>query len=193
MYVQYVCIFYLALCGYIWKYILVYECWKHIFDFKTYIYIIYIYIYINNIIIFLNHNKLCWLQPHCRWIYFISWIVCTINNSVIVQIQIRGVWCGWRERRWRLMAADSLIFTHNPLFVLSEGLGRPEDTISVSAAQTTLPDHKPIHSCKRKNVNFTTKHTRMISEDWSNDAENSAAHHRNKWQFTIFSHRNQLF
>ncbi len=40
---------------------------------------------------------------------------------------------------------------------------------------------------------------RMISEwsrdteDWSNDAENSALHHRNKLQFTIYSHRKQLF
>ncbi len=28
------------------------------------------------------------------------------------------------------------------------------------------------------------------TEDWSNDAENSALHHRNKLYFTIYSHRN---
>ncbi len=43
------------------------------------------------------------------------------------------------------------------------------------------------------------QHIRMISEgscdteDWCNDAENSALHHRNKLHFTIFSHRKQLF
>ncbi len=31
------------------------------------------------------------------------------------------------------------------------------------------------------------------TEDWSNDAENSAAHHRNKLYFTVYSHRKQLF
>ncbi len=31
------------------------------------------------------------------------------------------------------------------------------------------------------------------SEDCSNDADNSAAHHRNKLHFTIYSHRRQLF
>ncbi len=30
------------------------------------------------------------------------------------------------------------------------------------------------------------------TEDWSNDAENSALHHMNKLQFTIYSHRKQL-
>ncbi len=37
----------------------------------------------------------------------------------------------------------------------------------------------------------------MISEglvtDWSNDAENSALHHRNKLQFNIYSNRKLLF
>ncbi len=39
------------------------------------------------------------------------------------------------------------------------------------------------------------QHIRMISEgscdaeDWGNDAENSALHHRNKLQFTIYSHK----
>ncbi len=34
----------------------------------------------------------------------------------------------------------------------------------------------------------------MISEDWSNDAENSALHlqHRNKLHFTMYSNRKQL-
>ncbi len=42
-------------------------------------------------------------------------------------------------------------------------------------------------------------HIRMISEgscdteDWSNDVENSALHHRNKLYFKIYSHRKQLF
>ncbi len=31
------------------------------------------------------------------------------------------------------------------------------------------------------------------TEDWSNDAENTAAHHRNKLHFTIYSHRKQIF
>uniref|UniRef100_A0A673I5X1 Dual serine/threonine and tyrosine protein kinase n=1 Tax=Sinocyclocheilus rhinocerous TaxID=307959 RepID=A0A673I5X1_9TELE len=31
------------------------------------------------------------------------------------------------------------------------------------------------------------------TEDWSNDAENTAAHHRNKLQFNTYSHRKQLF
>ncbi len=31
------------------------------------------------------------------------------------------------------------------------------------------------------------------TEDWSNDAENSAAHHSNKLHFNIYTHRNQLF
>ncbi len=31
------------------------------------------------------------------------------------------------------------------------------------------------------------------TEDWSNDAENTAAHHRNKWPFTVYSIRKQLF
>ncbi len=30
-------------------------------------------------------------------------------------------------------------------------------------------------------------------EDWSNDAENTAAHHRNKLYLIIYSHRKQLF
>ncbi len=40
---------------------------------------------------------------------------------------------------------------------------------------------------------------RMISEgsrdteDWSNDAENSALYHRNKQHFNIYSNRKQLF
>ncbi len=33
----------------------------------------------------------------------------------------------------------------------------------------------------------------MISEDWSNDAENSALHHRNKLHFKIYYNRKQLF
>ncbi len=31
------------------------------------------------------------------------------------------------------------------------------------------------------------------TEDWSNDAENTAAHHSNQLQFTIYSNRKQLF
>ncbi len=31
------------------------------------------------------------------------------------------------------------------------------------------------------------------TEDWSNDAENVALHHRNKWHFKIYSNRKQLF
>ncbi len=43
------------------------------------------------------------------------------------------------------------------------------------------------------------QHIRMISEgscdteDWSNDAENAALHHRNKLHFTIYFNRKQLF
>ncbi len=43
------------------------------------------------------------------------------------------------------------------------------------------------------------QHIVMISEgscdteDWSNDAENSAAHHKYKLHFTIYSNRKQLF
>ncbi len=43
------------------------------------------------------------------------------------------------------------------------------------------------------------QHIRMISEgsrdteDWSNDAENSALHHRNKLYFKIYSNRQKLF
>ncbi len=33
----------------------------------------------------------------------------------------------------------------------------------------------------------------VTSEDCSNDAENTAAHHRNKLYFNIDSHRKQLF
>ncbi len=42
-------------------------------------------------------------------------------------------------------------------------------------------------------------HIRMISEgswdteDWRNDAENSALHHRNKLHFTVYSHTEELF
>ncbi len=32
-----------------------------------------------------------------------------------------------------------------------------------------------------------------ITEDWSNDAENSALHHGNKIHFKIYSNRKQLF
>ncbi len=31
------------------------------------------------------------------------------------------------------------------------------------------------------------------TEDWSNDAENPALHHRNKLHLQIYSHRKQLF
>jgi len=31
------------------------------------------------------------------------------------------------------------------------------------------------------------------SEDWSNDAENSALHHKDKLHFKIYSDRKQLF
>ncbi len=31
------------------------------------------------------------------------------------------------------------------------------------------------------------------TEDWSNDAENSALHHRNKLHFKIYLNRKQLF
>ncbi len=47
--------------------------------------------------------------------------------------------------------------------------------------------------------NAPSQHIRMISEgscdteDWSNDAENSAVHHRNKLHFKIYSNRKQLF
>ncbi len=46
--------------------------------------------------------------------------------------------------------------------------------------------------------NKNYQHIRMISEGscdpegCSNDAENSASHHRNKWHFTIYLHRNTL-
>ncbi len=32
-----------------------------------------------------------------------------------------------------------------------------------------------------------------VTQDWSNDAENTAVHHRNKFEFNIYSHRKQLF
>ncbi len=32
----------------------------------------------------------------------------------------------------------------------------------------------------------------MISEDWSNDSENSALHHRNKLHLIIYSHKKHL-
>ncbi len=31
------------------------------------------------------------------------------------------------------------------------------------------------------------------TEDWSNDAENTALHHKNKLQFSIYQNRKQLF
>ncbi len=31
------------------------------------------------------------------------------------------------------------------------------------------------------------------TEDWSNDAENTAVHHKNKLRFTIHLHRKQLY
>ncbi len=43
------------------------------------------------------------------------------------------------------------------------------------------------------------QHIRMISEgscdteDWSNDAENSALHHRNKLHFKMYSNRKQVY
>ncbi len=51
---------------------------------------------------------------------------------------------------------------------------------------------------KRKKLS-PNQHIRMISEgsrdieNWSNDAENSALHHRNKLHFKICSNINQLF
>ncbi len=49
------------------------------------------------------------------------------------------------------------------------------------------------------NVSWAANHhNRMISEgscdaeDWSNDAENSSAHHRNEWHFTIYSNRKEF-
>ncbi len=51
-----------------------------------------------------------------------------------------------------------------------------------------------------KNVSWAAnQNIRMISEgscdteDWSNDAENSALTHRNKLYFKIYSNKNQLF
>ncbi len=50
-----------------------------------------------------------------------------------------------------------------------------------------------------RNVSWTAnQHIRMTSdgscdtEDWSNDAENSALHHRNKSHFNVYSNRKQL-
>ncbi len=44
------------------------------------------------------------------------------------------------------------------------------------------------------NVSWAANHHfRIISEDWSNDAENSDFHHRNKLYFNIYSNRKQLF
>ncbi len=31
------------------------------------------------------------------------------------------------------------------------------------------------------------------TEDWSNDAENSDLHHRNKYNFKVYSNKKQLF
>ncbi len=48
-------------------------------------------------------------------------------------------------------------------------------------------------------MNELTEWTVLISggscdtKDWSNDAENSALHHRNKLHFLIYSNKNQLF
>ncbi len=57
-----------------------------------------------------------------------------------------------------------------------------------------------IDSNDKKNVSWTvSQHIRMISEgscdteDWSNDAENSALHHRSKLHFKIYSNRKHLF
>ncbi len=51
-----------------------------------------------------------------------------------------------------------------------------------------------------RNVSWAAnQHIRMISEgscdteDWSNDAENSVLHHRNKFRFKIYSNRKCLF
>jgi len=47
-----------------------------------------------------------------------------------------------------------------------------------------------------RNISWASNnHIRIVSdtEDWSNDAENSALHHRNKLHFTIYSNRKQLF
>ncbi len=56
------------------------------------------------------------------------------------------------------------------------------------------------HSTDNENVSWAAnQHIRIISkgscdtEDWSNDAENSALHHRNKPHFIIYSHRKQWF
>ncbi len=50
-----------------------------------------------------------------------------------------------------------------------------------------------------RNVSWeSNQYIRMISEgscdteDWSNDAENSSLHHRNKLQFTIYSNRKHV-
>ncbi len=63
--------------------------------------------------------------------------------------------------------------------------------------------HKNIkqHNCFQHNVDNKKKCflSRMISEwscdteDWSNDAENTALHHRNKFNFTVYSNRNSYF
>ncbi len=57
------------------------------------------------------------------------------------------------------------------------------------------------HNCfQRWNVSWAeNRHIRMISEgsrdteDWRNDAENSALLHENKLHFQIYSNRKQLF
>ncbi len=53
---------------------------------------------------------------------------------------------------------------------------------------------------RMKNVSLASnQHIRMISEgscdteDWSNDAGNSALHHRNKLYFKIYSNRQMIF
>ncbi len=57
--------------------------------------------------------------------------------------------------------------------------------------------HKNIkqHNCFQHNVDNKNKCflSRMISEDWSNDAENTALHHMNKFNFTVYSNRNSYF
>ncbi len=61
-----------------------------------------------------------------------------------------------------------------------------------------FPKQKSIKTLIIIHVCWSNQHIRMISEgscdteDWNNDVENSAAHHRNYWHFKIYSNRKRF-
>ncbi len=69
-------------------------------------------------------------------------------------------------------------------------------TVSIKIfCSTTVFNIDNNHKCflSSKSVYYYDFWRSCDSEDWSNDADNSAAHHRNILHFTIYSHRKQLF